>query len=554
MIPYDVKNFNEIQQKLLVVLRSFDGDNAIKVNEQMVKDKVAISTGSHSQADAKGDHHLSASMESLTSIASSSSATTNRSQVALKSASALIIVKEMMDRNEKACVDKKDSLIKVKVTFVRSPAEFYVQIDGQFVNNLFNQIENDLDNAYARTLHMFTGNVNFKENDWCAFKFNNKWRRGRVLARIEQLTDAAPEEPQYSVFDVDYGGTHDAKVSTMRPLKEELKFHGPLTVKCKLYLIRPSGGDKWTSSAKDEFNEFINNKSSDNDDSNMSILVKGSVESEPIPVILYSCERVTAGPFTKTKDVYTSANAYLVSKGLAYYEKVGGDNNNIEIDDEELNNETPRKSSRQSLPFSMLSNGDSVLENLEQRFGTDPQPEQKLDKPFQYLDERYPEVQQFLGVPTDLRIHPKEFNIAFRIYEDRPGPQLIDVINNQITKTLQERGELPQFSGNYKRGDACTCYFDFDKTWNRAEIIGVGSDEDETEMKMLVRFVDYDNYEKVLMEKLSSQVFGSVIPKLALNCQLINIKPNSEESREQINTLIYTRVLDHKCRFIWEVC
>lgn len=547
MVPQEYKNFNENQQKLLVLLRSFDGDNAIRVNEQMVKDKQAISTGPHSQPEPKGD--LYSSMESLNSITSSSSAAIERTQVVPKSASALIIVKEMIDRFEKAFVDKRDSLISVRVTHIKSPSEFYVQIDSQYVNTLFHQIENDLTNTYGRSLNMFDGDINMKTNEWCAFKCNGKWRRGRVLNRIEQLTDLAPEEPQYSVFDVDYGTEYDVKVSTMRRLNEELRFHGPLAALCRLYQIRPSGGDRWTSSAKDEFKDFTNEHK--NKEVNWSMLVKGPVDGEPIAVILYSCERVVAGPFDKPKMVYTSANSHLVNKGLAIYER-NSDINEVEAIDEELNDQSPRKR-KTSMPFSIASDNDSVLSNLEQRFGAITPSNQKSNKAFQYLNERYPEAKKFFGIPTDLKIHPKEFSIAFRLFEDNNSQQPIDVINLQITRTLSEKGELPQFSGNYRKGEACTCYFDFDKTWNRAEIIGVSSDEDDTEFKVLVRFVDYDNYEKVLIEKLSSHIFGEEIPKLALSCQLINIRPNSEESRVEINNLIYRRVLDHKCRFYWEV-
>ncbi|CAG2122042.1 unnamed protein product, partial [Medioppia subpectinata] len=50
----------------------------------------------------------------------------------------------------------------------------------------------------------------------------------------------------------------------------------------------------------------------------------------------------------------------------------------------------------------------------------------------------------------------------------------------------------------------------------------------------------------------SSDVFGRNVPKQAIKCHIINIKPRSEEADKQIRNIIYKQVLDNKCRYFWE--
>ena len=431
-----------------------------------------------------------------------------------------------------------------------NPSEFYVQIDRPEVRDYFETQEKELHKTYS--IQKFSGDIHFQEKELCAFLLNSCWRRGEVVKRIEQLADAAPEEPRYRVIDLDYGSEKEVKVSLLKRLSDTFAKDGAFALKCKLHALRPTGGDQWSLSAKDEFSEFIRNYSKD-----LLILVKGSVETEPISVILYSRKTIIPGAFSQQKTVYESINTIFVEKGLATYDRSGGvvtgnESESLSDDDNEINSEAPRELKTQ-MPFSLYSSTESVLNSLQQRLTNDNNP-YKVGQLIQYLPEEYPKERLFYGMGTDLQTHPKEYNISFRYWFENVVNQPTQVIEKNIQNVLNEKAELAAFDGPYITGAACTAYFDFDKTWNRAEIYGLTKSDDQNTTKMCVRFVDYGNQESMLVDKLSSEVFAREIPKLALKCQLINIKPISEEANTEIKNLIYTRVLDHKCRFFWEVC
>ena len=546
MCVYETKQFDQNMPKLSVVLRSYDGDNGIKINELLVKQKLALSTGIHSKPDY--DRQLmNSSQESISSLSSLSSVGTSRSKAVLPfKVSAFIILKDLLDRFESSQADKRSKLIKVIVSSVESPSDFWVQIDRNEVKDYFETQEKELHKTYSN--ERFSGGINFEEEEYCAFQVNSNWRRGRVITRVEQSSNATPEEPRYRIIDLDYGSQKEVKVSLMRRLSDKFIKDGPFALNCKLHLLRPTGGLQWSRTAKDEFNDFIVNYNKD-----LFILVKGSAETEPISVILYSKQTQIPGPFSQEKTIYESINTIFIDKGWATYCRSGSLVSVSEgsDDDKDINTETTRDVKTQ-MPFSLYSSTESVLGSLQQRMTSDSNIN-KIGTKFEYLKEEYPKEQSFYGLPTDLEIHPKEYNISFRYWFENVPNQPTQVIEKFIQDTLNEKGELDEFNpGPNITGAACTAYFDFDKTWNRAEVIGVTSDGINT--KMCVRFVDYGNQESLLVDKLSSEIFGVKIPKLALKCQLINIKPADEAKHTEIKNFIYTKVLDHKCKFFWEVC
>ena len=546
MCVYETLPFNEISGKLSVVLRSYDGvDNGIKINEHLVKQKLAFSTGMHSKPDDQIDPRiLSASQESLNSMSSERSVesnTTNRSLpiVALPSISAFLALKELMERFESSLADKRSSLIKVKVFEVKTPKEFYLQIDRTEIRNYFEKQEKKLHEICSAM--KFSGDIQFEEKQLCAFKVNTEWRRGRIIKRVDQMSSTAPEEPRYLICDMDYGSEQEIKVSLMRKLSEEFEKDGPFAIMCQLYALRPTGGDQWSLSAKDMLKDFVKEFKND-----LYILVKGSVDSEPISVSLFSRQEIIPGAFSQKKIFYESINNRLIEKGLATWDKTIAAI--FQTDDEDINTVTPRDLKTQ-MPFSLMSSNDSVLGSL-QRLNNDTNPP-KIGEFFKYLKEVYPKEQTFFGQGTDLSIS-HEYHISFRYIWEGISQQPNQMIENQISQTLNEKGELAPFTGPYTTGAACTAYFDFDKTWNRAEIEGITRMPDSQQNQMIVRFVDYGNQQNTLVDRLSSEVFGRETPKQALKCQLINIKAKSQEADTLIRNAIYTKVLDHKCRYFWE--
>lgn len=535
----------------MVILRSYDGDNGIKINETMVNNKMAISSGLHSLPDT--DDRTS-SQESLNSLPSASTSAYNQTLKPLFPirVSAFIILKDLVERSELSRADKRSSLIKVTVSCIVNPSEFYVQIDRPEVIAYFETQEKEIHKEYSSSKHQFLGDMNFVDSDFCAFKVGNDWRRGEVMCRLNNLDpNKAPEEPIFKVKDIDYGNEFDLKVSQMRRLSDEFKKDGPFALKCKLFLLRPTAGDQWTHTARDEFKDFVNNYKKD-----LFILVKNNVEKEPISVKLYAKELRIPDAFAKEIVVYKSINTFFIVQGLATYERKDSSINGVieseTTDDDKEINEDIVSEKRNEMPFNLLySSNESVLESLQNRF-TNNSNIHSIGKPLKYMNEENPKRQSFYGTGTDHEVC-KDYYISFREYHENFPTQPLQVIEQSIIDAMREKGELDPYVGDFTKGNACTAYFEFDKTWNRAEIVGVTKANEEMHSKLMVRFVDYGNHESILVDKLSSQVFKMNIPKLAIRCRIINIKPRNEAADKDIRNIIYTRVVDKKCKFFWEV-
>ncbi|RWS11579.1 tudor domain-containing protein 1-like protein, partial [Dinothrombium tinctorium] len=155
----------------------------------------------------------------------------------------------------------------------------------------------------------------------------------------------------------------------------------------------------------------------------------------------------------------------------------------------------------------------------------------------------------FKAVVTEV---DQDLNIHFRIVTTDGSPQPISIINQTITQALRERECLTPFTGHYEVGRACTAYFDFDQTWNRAEIQGVVRDETTNCGVLTVRFVDYGNVDQLFTEKLSSDVFNIEIPKLGLYGQLHNCKLFDESLRGKLMSEMNAILVDKTLKFRWE--
>ena len=114
-------------------------------------------------------------------------------------------------------------------------------------------------------------------------------------------------------------------------------------------------------------------------------------------------------------------------------------------------------------------------------------------------------------------------------------------------KKLKSTDMLAPFVGDFTPGRACSAYFDFDKTWNRVEIMGKVGDE------YLVNFVDYGNRDIVKPEMMSSDVFQLQIPKLANFAFIYGCKVIPERLKE-LRDLVFIKAVDHVCRFETQGC
>jgi hypothetical protein len=549
MSAHDIQRTNANEEKLMVVLRSFDGNvTGVKVNELMVKSGKAHSTGAHSRAD-EGDRM--GSQESLVSTFTRTSSveslnTVNPvSNMAQKKVSALIILQELVERHVRSNSDKRTSLINVKVTQMDTPDHFYIQIIKLEVKDYTEAQDTELHNEYSSSRHPLMAGIEYNDKDLCAFKEENEWKRGEVITCLTQLEgNSEPQEPTYSVFAIDYGTKHTVKVSQMRPLTAQFQKDGAYAVKCRLHGLKPTGGDRWSATARDKWQDFLAHE-------DMYVLIKNdAIESEPIAVKLYFKETVIPGAFKRQRTVYTSLNQILIDNGLAYKCRTKSSANSTvsaESDDDMSINSDVRNE-RREMPISLFTTTESILECLSKRYKPDTN---QIGPEFKYLPEVYPNGSTFFAIATEFVVN-NEFHISFREFHENMEVQPNTQIENQIMETLKEKGEFAPFGGPFSKGNACTAYFDYDKTWNRAEIVGVVQGKD-SQSRLIIKYVDYGNQESILVDRLSSEVFGRNTPKLAIRCHMINIKPRDDEADKAIRDLIYQKVLDHKCRYFWEV-
>lgn len=157
---------------------------------------------------------------------------------------------------------------------------------------------------------------------------------------------------------------------------------------------------------------------------------------------------------------------------------------------------------------------------------------------------------EFLAVCTEV---DDDLNIYFRLWYDNPV-QPVDEINKTITEALKDKDSLKPFNSRLLcKGAACTAYFDYDKTWNRAEIIGKGNDQETGAISIQVKFVDYGNTDTMLAEKISSEVFNLDIPKLAFHGKLHNSKPFSTEKIPLLRDTLHSIIVDKKSKICWKV-
>ncbi|XP_054164172.1 RING finger protein 17-like [Oppia nitens] len=538
MTTYELDNFSDTysvyQNKVNVVLRSYNGGAEAKINELMVLKKKAHSTGDHSLCDIQ--RSLNSSQESLLSTRSSTSIS-EESEISLPlGASALKICRDLVDRHVRSDSDKRSSLIKVKVTSIENPNEIYVQIDKKEVNEYFETQERALVDDYKNK--EFFGEVGFNPNDWCAIKVEGSWKRGKVLNSI----DSTSQVPRFMVLAVDCGTKHDIPVSQMLPLSNVYTKDGAFAMNC-VFGLKPTGGDNWSHTAIDDMKEFLSKNHK-----NMYILVKEKIiDSEPIRVKLYSKETTIPSAFGKQQVIYTSVSTFLIEKGLALKDTNYSSNGVVDSDDDtDINTEMMREV-RPEMPQSYFESEGSVLKDLMQR-SKSIKPV-KIESCIKYIEPIYPKTKTFYAIACEF-VANKSFDISFRqFYENMPKQPLIN-IEDKIQAKLTDAGEFGPFIGELIKGNACTAYFEYDKTWNRAEIVGVTETDDIS--KLVIRYVDYGNEEQTIIDKISSDVFGREVPKLAIRCHIINIQPVNEEADIEIRNIIYAKVLDHKCRFHWE--
>ncbi|MBN3308188.1 RNF17 protein, partial [Amia calva] len=186
-----------------------------------------------------------------------------------------------------------DSLkdIRVKVTHVKSPGSFFVQLlqtDGQL-----KRIHLKLKEEFSKSDPVL---MDWKENMHCAMLINGVWERGSIITTFPGNIA--------EVKRCDFGNHVLLPFNNLRPLHQDLM--GSLALECCLGDIRPAGGSStWTATACDFISFYLTGA--------MAIMtVKENTSVRPVPVVLYCSNN--AGQDVSVAD-------YLVGEGLALKER-----------------------------------------------------------------------------------------------------------------------------------------------------------------------------------------------------------------------------------------
>ncbi|RWS05053.1 RING finger protein 17-like isoform X1 [Dinothrombium tinctorium] len=538
--------------KACVVLHRFDGQStSINLNAALVKEGFAQSTGELSSVGERR-HIDTINIDDTPDIGSFDR---------LGRISAYGILREMNDRNNAGKTSKKESLIKVIISYAKSPDEFWIQLAASEVLYYFKSFEQNLDTEmnveqkyHSRILNLSSASLEVDE--MCVYKVligvEVHWRRAVVREVLPDPDDRDPRARMYKIFLLDYGETVTCKRRDIRKLPKNSQFmkNGNFSIPCRLTSLKPSGGQTWTATALEKFQQLLEMHKND-----LYILIKEKLpeeESTTVAVALIAKETVIPGPLDPKKTTYHSIKNILIREGVAMPLSRRQKGNTSESDDEEDLNTTnlalfSASCSKQAMPFS-LTDKTSVLSQLKQAHRRTE--DKTVPTNLKYLEPEFPADSEFKAVVTEV---DQDLNIHFRIVTTDGSPQPISIINQTITQALRERECLTPFTGHYEVGRACTAYFDFDQTWNRAEIQGVVRDETTNCGVLTVRFVDYGNVDQLFTEKLSSDVFNIEIPKLGLYGQLHNCKLFDESLRGKLMSEMNAILVDKTLKFRWEV-
>ncbi|XP_071779829.2 RING finger protein 17 [Centroberyx gerrardi] len=182
--------------------------------------------------------------------------------------------------------------LKVRVTHVRSPGSFYVQLTRNDT-----QLKRVCDLLKQQCAPTEPQEVEWKADMFCAALINGVWERGQICSSVTSSNTA-------EVLRCDFGNKVKLHVSNLRPLQPDLE--GSLMLECTLSDIRPAGGrSTWTATACDFISYYLTGASA-------VMTIKELTDERPVPVVLSCSNQV--GQFVSFADS-------LVSEGLALRER-----------------------------------------------------------------------------------------------------------------------------------------------------------------------------------------------------------------------------------------
>ncbi|XP_054718461.1 RING finger protein 17-like [Uloborus diversus] len=529
-----------------VVLSYTEGEFEVCVNALMVEEGLAESTGAHSSCLAR--------------VRKESSKVAR--PTLHKVSSPPVAVHSMKPRSAEIEPDKQKksypSLVKkypttdgktmdVIVSNVLTPALFHIRIASDLEKKL-TALMTEMQKVYENSQYEVPECVIGKS--YVAFSRSlRKWCRANIVSKLA--------DDIFEVFLVDFGSTEQAAKKDIQKLLENFTHDESFALRCHLEGIIPAGGSsEWSQVSCEAFQQLVATHEK------FLVTTKGELEDGSLGVELFYEELVRGGALEPTKIEFRSITKELVNRGLAL--KIRAKSNSVSppkkneilkspekntchkeqngCDGEKVSNEltaeTPVDCCESGSSASMTSaenppeskeNVVIVNESLPCKVEEVVQDNEAIiNKPpkNQWLPRVVPKERRFKGLVTNID-HTGSIHL-YHVPEQGTSP-VPTIVSALQFKFLSSAYEPPQ--EQLPIGEACIAKFDMDSCWYRAEVI------EHYPGRCKVHFVDYGNYERVLLTDIRTDIILQTIPRQCIECKIQGIELGYDGNNEVLNFL-----------------
>lgn len=494
--------------------------NDICVNGLMVKNGLAVSTGSESAVVERSKVVLEdqqPAFEATGGGSSSTKITANRT-IGSKSSTS----------------EKRQTRVRVEILRVVSPGEFYVTLTkhasgiARMQEEIQNKMDDKMDDGDEQTSWKkgdlclvfptsMAGNTN--ENDAMACE----WYRARVLEVVD--------DSNYTVFLIDKARTLNVHYSNMSPIPSELKQVHPGAIRCFLACIGPTGNqDRWSSSVMDAFRVAIDKFE------NFAISLHGRSVNDALPVILWGLMSENVKALSPQLFQYANINNNLVQYGYVHLKEKFQPVSAAASVEEEL--------MRQHSAFNrFLDDLDVEMEepSIEPSYSgsCDTYQEDLTDEPTpidRWLPAKPIDKTIFVGTPT---------------YVDNNAVIYLHDVEKERTLTALKKVINEKFSGSqqmpsdkfYSNGEPCLARYHVDDQFYRAVVRKAISPS-----RYKVQFIDYGNIEECDVKDLRKNVICGRVPTLVNRYRLSDIAPKEDVWPTETLDIIHSLIVGKACQ------
>lgn len=393
-----------------------------------------------------------------------------------------------------------ETFVEVTMSTFHNPGNFYlhVVVDQDKLNELMTGLQSafyESEPEPCLTLNAGTDCVVYydADDDYSNIeKYNSKvnedfnWFRARVLDVLHNSL--------LKVFFIDYGYERIVPVSNVRTLKVCFVSDASFALKCHLSGCIPAGGKtEWTQTACEYTLEELKGK-------RYFIVKQGDVKSSSMPVDLLIERIIPETALEPTCKEYFSLGKKLKENGLA-------------------------------LPDRRKTEG---------KLNGDPEKQAKRTNDLCYKPYPLPSKDVLYIVPT--YVNEECVIYAHECLQSEDCPQPLKVLN-ECLKVYKNEAFSENNTMNWQVGNCCLCFYEAEKIWARAKVIGIKD-------KLLeVCYIDFGNEELISRNKIRADIEPVVhLPPLCIRFVLYGIVPvNSGEWSKEVSELVHSAVVGKLC-------